>query len=274
MSARPSTRFWMPAALPGVSCLTATFTEQRFPPHVHDALVIAVTESGGACYSSRGRSDEATAERLLVFNPAEPHWGHMGSSRHWRYRAWYLDARALAVIEGQTGSRTPGFTANAVADPDLIAAFVRAHRELERGDGSRAREQLVEACGTLFARWGCGDTPLLRTGSGDRAIVDRALATIHARSRDGVTLDTLADAAGVSPFQLIRLFRRFTGMPPHAHLVRARLHDALRRIRRGAVLAEAALAAGFFDQPAMTRAFRRAYGITPGQYRDAVRAGR
>ena len=165
-------------------------------------------------------------------------------------------------------------TANAVADPDLIAAFVRAHRELERGDGSRASEELVEACGTLFARWGCGDKPLPRTGSGDRASVDRALATIHARSRDGVTLDTLADAAGVSPFQLIRLFRRFTGMPPHAHLVRARLHDALRRIRRGAVLAEAALAAGFFDQPAMTRAFRRAYGITPGQYRDAVRAGR
>lgn len=264
----------MPPELPGVSCLAAAFTAQHFPPHSHDALVIAVTEAGGARYSSRGQSDEAAVDRLLVFNPAEPHAGHMRDSPHWRYRAWYLTAPALDAIERQTSVRVPGFTSNAFADPALIVGFAAAHRELERGNADRAREGLIEACGTLFGRWGCDRRPALQATSSHRRIVDVALATIRARAREGVSLETLAEGAGLSCFQLIRLFRRFTGMPPHAHLVRARLHDALRRIRNGEALAVAAIEAGFFDQAALTRAFRRTYGITPGQYRQAVRSSR
>lgn len=266
-----STRFWMPPELPGVSCLVARFTAQHFPPHSHEALVIAVTEAGGSRYTSRGRSDEATASQLLVFNPVEPHAGHMRGSRGWHYRGWYLSEHALQAMAADTGRRyVPGFTGNAVADPSLIAAFLHAHRELEHGDPALAREQLVEACGHLFARWGAdGSTPTaVRV---DRTHVDRALRVIRDRFREGVNLDALARAEGLSPFQLIRQFRRVTGMPPHAHLVRARLHHAVARIRRGADLTEAALDAGFFDQAALTRAFRRVYGITPGQYRQAVR---
>ncbi len=261
----------MPPELPGVSCLVARFTAQHFPPHSHEALVIAVTEAGGSRYTSRGRSDEATARQLLVFNPVEPHAGHMHGSRGWHYRGWYLSERALQAMAADTGrQRVPGFTANAVTDPSLIAAFLSAHRELEHGDPALAREQLVEACGHLFSRWSA-DASAPVAAPHDRTHVDRALRVIRDRFREGVDLDTLARAEGLSPFQLIRQFRRVTGMPPHAHLVRTRLHHAVGRIRRGAGLTEAALDAGFFDQAALTRAFRRVYGITPGQYRLAVR---
>lgn len=266
-----NTRFWMPPELPGVSCLVARFTDQHFPAHSHDALVVATTELGSSRYTSRGRTDEATRDRLLVFNPVEPHAGHMRGSRVWHYRAWYFTDRAMRSLAADTGrTRVPGFTANAVADPALISAFQRAHAELESGDLPVARERLVEACGLLFARWGA-DRPGDAGRAGDRVLVDRALASIRRRFRDGVSLDTLAADAGLSPFQLIRQFRRVTGMPPHAHLVRVRLHHAVHRIRHGASLSEAALDAGFFDQAALTRAFRRIYGITPGQYQKAAR---
>ena len=41
---------------------------------------------------------------------------------------------------------------------------------------------------------------------------------------------------------------------------------ALRLLREGLSIADAALAAGFSDQPHLTREFGRTLGMTPGQY--------
>ena len=254
-----------------MSCLEASFTTKRFPPHAHDAVVIAVTSAGGAAYASRGRHGEADPSILLVFNPTEPHAGHMGHSTSWRYRALYLDQHAIAELLPALGrSALPGFMDNAVADRRLIASFHRAHRELdEDGDPAVAREALIDACGQLFDRHASTIAP--RAGAADRTLVDRTLGAIRDRFRERITVDELAAAAGLSPFQLIRQVKRVTGMPPHAHLLRERLHEAIRRLRHGATISDAAYTAGFYDQSAMTNAFRRTYGITPGQYIRAAR---
>ncbi len=268
------TRFWQSTALAGVSCLDASFTAQHFSPHAHDALVIAVTEAGGSAYASRGRAGEADPSVLLVFNPTEPHAGHMRGSRYWRYRALYLDEVAMTpLLQGLGRSTLPGFTTNAVRDPALIAAFADTHRTLDSdGDPMLARERLLDACGRLFDRHAESAAPRRNT-TADRPLVERTLATIRDRYRERLTVDGLAAAVGLSPFQLIRQFNRVTGMPPHAHLLRARLHAAIRCLRCDVSLAEAADAAGFYDQSALTNAFRRHYGITPGQYVAAQRAG-
>jgi AraC-like DNA-binding protein len=267
---RDITRFWHARAVRGLSCLEASFTTQRFPPHAHDAVVIAATSAGGAAYASRGRHGEADPSVLLVFNPTEPHAGHMGRSTSWRYRALYLGEEAIAGLLHALGrTALPGFMTNAIADPDLIAGFARAHRELdEDGDPALAREALIDACGRLFDRHASTVAP--RAAPTDRPLVEFTLATIRQRFRERLTVDELAVAAGLSPFQLIRQVKRVTGMPPHAHLLRERLHEAIRQLEHGAALSDAAHAAGFYDQSAMTNAFRRTYGITPGQY---VRAG-
>jgi AraC-like DNA-binding protein len=263
---RQRTRYWNAATWPGLSCLDAAFTSQHFTPHSHEALVIAVTEAGGSAYKSRGRWADATPSALLVFNPAEPHCGHMRDSRYWQYRGLYFAKPALDALLRALGlTRLPGFTGNAVADARLIHAFGRAHRGLERGDPALAREQLIEACGLLFSNYAADRPPRARL-RGDRTHVDAALALIRARFRERITVDEIAAAVGLSPFQLIRQFNRLTGMPPHAHVLREHLHDAIRQMRQGAELREAAVAAGFYDQSDLTRRFRLAYGITPGQY--------
>lgn len=264
-SAGDRTRYWN-AVLPGVSCLHATFTSQHFAPHSHDALVIVVTEGGASTYTSRGVTAHATPTQLLVFNPVEPHAGHMRDTRYWQYRGLYLaDAALVSLLPALGIARLPGFTRNAFSDHRLIDAFMRLHRELDGGDPGLARERLIDACGRLFSTYS-KDAPREPDATADRTHVNRALETIRARFREPLTIDELAVSVGLSPFQLIRQFKRSTGMPPHAHLVRARLHHAIRQMRDGVCLAEAAGSSGFYDQSALTRHFRRNYGITPGQY--------
>jgi len=261
------TRYWRDPALPGFSLLAADFTTHDYAPHSHDALVVAVTEAGGAEFRSRGRTDEARAERLLVFNPAEPHSGRMGRSRRWRYRSLYAGAPAITDLARALGvEAVPYFLANRIEDPALIGTFLDLHRALDgAADDLRRHELAVAGFGALFRRHADGGSRIPR-GPRDRALLDRAVALMRERHAETLTLEDLGQAVGLTPFQLIGLFKRGTGMTPHAYLTQIRLRAATAQLHAGMGLAEAALSAGFYDQSALQNHFKRAYGITPLQY--------
>lgn len=265
------TTFWRDRRMPGMSLLHADFTTHDYGPHTHDAFVIAVTEAGGAEFSSRGTIDHMGTAKLFVSNPEERQSARMGDSARWRYRALYLEASAVDAVGAALGVKTtPYFMNNLIEDAELIARFARLHRALERGRGDdfAADERVVDAFGLLFRRHGTGGSrpePAPR----DRAIVRRVIEAMRARHADNITLEALARLSGLTHFQLIGLFKRVTGLTPHAYLVHVRLNEACRHLKRGAPLAEAALASGFCDQSALTKHFKRSFGITPLQYATA-----
>lgn len=259
--------------MPGLSLLQADFTAHDYAPHSHDALVIAVTEAGGAEFTSRGHTDEAHENVLLVFNPDEPHSGRMGRSRRWRYRSLYLDEAAIAAMGEAVGVRvSPYFLHNLYGDAGLIEAFTQLHMALERdGDALQRQELLTESFGLLLRRYSS-----LRGGMDtdpeDRQLFRRLLPVLRERHGERLVLQDLAGPVGLTPFQLIRLFRRVTGMTPHAYLVQIRLQAAAAALQARKPIAEAALTAGFFDQSALNKHFKRVYGITPRQYVAALAA--
>lgn len=268
-------RYWNASGVEGLSCLHADFTTHDYAPHQHDAFVVAVTESGGSEFKSRGRSDEARESVLLVFNPAEPHSGRMGRSKSWRYRSLYLTQPAIEVITTDLGIARPAyFMRNVLGDPDLIAAFARLHRLLDDGrDPLEERELLVASFGRLFARHGDG-TRSIPAAPRDQAAVSRVakrMASQHAEA--GLSLNEMGLWVDMTPFQLIHLFKRTVGLTPHAYLTQLRLKAAIRQLKAGAPIAEAALASGFYDQSALNRHFKRSFGITPLQYQRAGAAG-
>ncbi|MFS3134920.1 AraC family transcriptional regulator [Gluconacetobacter sacchari] len=82
------------------------------------------------------------------------------------------------------------------------------------------------------------------------------------------TIDAMARLAGISPSRLHALFRAETGLPPRAWLNAHRVARIQSWLRDGSEpLAALALRAGFCDQSAMTRAFVRETGMTPGRFR-------
>jgi hypothetical protein len=168
------TRYWWDRHLSGLSLMHADFTAHDYPPHSHEAFVVAVTELGGSIIKSRGAVEEARHSRLFVFNPAEPHAGWMGWSRHWRYRSLYLTRPAIGEVARGLGIETvPYFTRNMFGDQSLIAAFLELHLALEEGrDLMRERELLIGSFGELFRRHGSGGDRIDRAPR-DRATLDR-----------------------------------------------------------------------------------------------------
>ncbi|MDM9560119.1 helix-turn-helix domain-containing protein [Bordetella petrii] len=267
-------RYWWDRHTPGLSLMCADFTTQAYPPHTHDGFVIAVTEAGGSVIKSRGVVEEARSSTLFVFNPAEAHAGWMGHSERWRYRSFYLTQSAIdAVARGLGVAEVPYFTRNRFGDADLVDGFLALHRALEDGrDLFRERELLVSTFGRLYRRHGSGGGRI-EAPPRDRALLRLVTDLVHQRHAEDLRLEDLSAAAGLTPFQLIGLFKRGVGMTPHAYLVQARLKRACHYLRRGMPIAQVAGATGFYDQSALTRHFKRCYGITPLQFARAAQHG-
>jgi AraC-like DNA-binding protein len=266
------TTFWQSPNMPGMSLLCADFSHHDYGPHTHDAFVIAVTEAGGAEIRSRSIAQKVGPSTLFVSNPEERQSARMGGRERWRYRSFYLTRPAIDDVARRFGVQSvPYFTGNMLDDSDLIDRFGQLHRVLEtNSDRFLADELAMDAFGKLFARHGSGGhrpEPAPRSGTLPKQLIE----LMRERHAENLNLDELAEFAGLTSFQLIKLFKRTVGLTPHAYLIHIRLNAACRHLKRGHSVVESALTAGFCDQSALNKHFRRCYGITPLQFANAVR---
>jgi AraC family transcriptional regulator len=103
--------------------------------------------------------------------------------------------------------------------------------------------------------------------------MDRARRHIEGNLDGPLSLDEIADAAGLSPYHFSRLFAGRYGFTPMAYVRARRLEGAAERLRSGprTSLIDLALDCGFDSQEGFTRAFTRIFGVSPGRYRAGDR---
>jgi AraC-like DNA-binding protein/PAS domain-containing protein len=100
------------------------------------------------------------------------------------------------------------------------------------------------------------------------ALTQRIREYIDAHLHEKVTLEAMAETAGLSPHHFARAFRQSVGMPPHQYLLQRRLDAAERMLRNTDLpLSEIALRSGFSDQSHLARHFRRLTGLPPSELR-------
>jgi AraC family transcriptional regulator len=102
--------------------------------------------------------------------------------------------------------------------------------------------------------------------------VQRAAALMETNFASKLTVDLLARTSGLSAYHFSRLFHRLVGFSPHQYLLRCRLRHAkalLLEAGDGRSLTEVAAECGFADQAHLARHFRRAYRVSPLEFRRA-----
>lgn len=100
------------------------------------------------------------------------------------------------------------------------------------------------------------------------ARVTQAVRRIECHPDEPLTLEALAQEAGLSPFHFLRLFERVTGTTPHQYVLRARLREAVTRLTtEPAKVIDVALDCGFGDVSNFNRAFRAEFGVSPKAWR-------
>ena len=209
-----------------------------------------------------------------MWDPSAAHSGSPLDSGPWEARLMVIELPDLMALTADPDSEPDlDFPDPVVRDSALTTDFLRLHRVMD-GPASTLERQ------SMLATWlqdAATRSPTWRQRTAHRRVtrkdiaVRRACEYLRDNPMTNVTLDQLADAAGTSKFQLVRLFRSAFGVPPHAFQVSQRVGAARRLLERGVNPSEVAVRVGFFDQSHLHRHFQPRLGMTPRQYADAFR---
>jgi AraC-like DNA-binding protein len=269
-----SARIWRPfhPGDPAVVCVHARGTG-AVPLHAHEQLQLTIPLAPCRFVDGRGHVHTLGPGQTAVILPSELH-GVAGDGAPWETLEMLIEP---AVASGLADAGRRARPAAAGREPDeaaphaevhtIVAALVGSLRQSLRAEHVEAR--LMAAVGRLLA----GVTPpapvpddVTRTASG----VERARAYLCAHVAEAVDLNTLARAAFLSKYHLVRAFARAHGLTPHAYQMQLRLARARALIERGTGISHATYAAGFADQSHLTRRFREYFGYTPAAYARAL----
>ncbi len=264
-------RSWSPGISGVPEVFHARYTDHAYGSHVHQAWTLLLVDDGVIAYGLAGRAQGAQRRQAILLPPFVPHDGRTVDAQGFRKRVVYLTTDRFG--EEHIGRAVDRPT---VEDPRVARWMDRFHRALLAQDRFEAESWLALVLEGLHRHLG-------QPGSEEfdarryRRTATRLRDILEERAQDRLVLEDLARELQVTPTHLTRAFRTYFGISPHKYLVARRVDSARRLILQGSGLADAAVDAGFHDQPHLTRHFKAVLGMTPGAYRRAVdrpRAGR
>lgn len=259
-----SARLWRSFHQPGIELFKANFRRFTFDRHSHPQLAIGVIESGAEGIHYRGGKVVAPAGSLLLIDSDEMHTGFAADSDGYRYRMFYFDLDLIDDVARALGVRgSVHFGDASVADSLCFGLLQRLHHRMEvvRPDDALAEQSdVIHALSVLLHRYANGRS--IEEAS-DAPGLNLAREYLSDNVGNNVSLDELAQVAGLSRTALIQNFCRRYGLTPHAWHMRARAERAKRLLLDGRRPAEVAFQLGYSDQPHLTRLIKRYYGVTP-----------
>ncbi|HEY9764071.1 MAG TPA: AraC family transcriptional regulator, partial [Trichocoleus sp.] len=243
-----------------------------FGKHFHEAYTIGLNEGGQGSFYYQGKTWCTSPQSLNLINPGAVHTGKAEVETGWVFRNLYLSVPAVELLLPQLdwlGRGLPYFRQPIVCDRTLGTAFSRLFQALSEPTPLLEQQScLLTVLYQLFKHHAEpryeGPSPRSETNA-----IALVRAYLEAHYTDPVSIETLAQMVSLSPYYLIRSFHRQVGVPPHQYQRHWQLLQAKRALRTSKSLTEVALAHGFYDQSHLNRHFKRAFGVTPGQYRQS-----
>lgn len=274
-------------------------------PHFHDEYLICAQIRGEEECQVSGKTQRFFAGDVVLINPQQVHTGNQTGNEELEYLSLYVDRGLVERLAAELGAPTssPEFTVVKTGpQPELVARLVellalvreqRSHRlfphpqappdpEIDVPDDHvhphaprfgdlGVDSALGEVVLHAFEEFSNLRQPMLRSTNrvGHRKIARSVeyIRSLDDRQPPAVTLDELAEVAGLSKYHFLRQFSQVVGMTPGAYLRTLRLCHAARKLRTTDMpILEVALSVGFADHPSFSRAFARHMGMTPSEY--------
>lgn len=260
-------RFRFGAGADGIERLDASLRGEAFSPHRHDTYAIGITLAGVQCFRYRGERRYCTPGEAHILHPDEVHDGVAGTDAGFRYRIVYLDPGL--VQEALGGGPLPFVPDPVIKRRDVPSALVGAVRGFDDPIDDAGRVEIASALAGMVASHAAARpardcrVPLEALGRVRRLISDDPTVRHHTSRYEEVS--------GLDRWTIARQFRAVYGTSPTRYRTMRQLDRARTIIIAGRPLAEVATLAGFSDQSHLSRMFKRAYGLTPARWANAVR---
>jgi AraC-like DNA-binding protein len=226
--------------------------------------------AGSSVNSQAGRDTALSTGDFTLCDTTRPYLLSFNQETHFlvvRLPAADLKRR-LANAEDLVSLRCPGGAGRSA----ILTSFLQTvSREASHSDDVDWADDVASVIADLVAL-GCRGLSVDQPHEITNELQQRVLATIDRNLRDAdFGMQQLASQIGIAPRSIQRMFAA-RGSTPTAYILKRRLAEAARGIELGhGSITEIAMQYGFNDLTYFGRAFRRAFGCAPSEYRRRLR---
>jgi AraC-like DNA-binding protein len=263
--------FWRDERMPFVELRKVTDGRQVcYALHSHPHWSLGAIISGKSTFRYRDNSFPVSAGDLVVMNPEWAHACNPIDDHPWSYLMMYIDTQWLTNLRFQAGLLpTPDWQdlhTAVLSDTRWFGRYCHlADCLLDTQFAVTDKQRELEAF-LLDLMHELATQPITQQPA-TADVLTQLARYIDQHATEDVSLETLCALSGFSEGHLIRYFKQAFGFTPHAYLVNRRVQLGQSELKQGTPIAEAALNAGFADQPHFQRAFKLRVAATPNQYR-------
>ncbi len=243
------------------------YSDFRFEKHFHNHYTILYVEKGVNVGFTENRSYQVHTGHILLINPGDLHAGHSLENEDLIFKSLRIDpdiAHRLCVENEVNTGGDIYFDIEPISDPGI--AHILSSILGDRTACFHTDEKITRLLVPLISKH---SNQKIRRKYDDHP-VERAHQYIHDNLDKNFSLDQLAKAAYISPFYLIRQFRRKYGLTPFQYLRNLRIEKAKHLLETRSI-SEVAVEVGFFDQSHFLKHFRKVEGEMPSRYTRGIR---
>lgn len=257
--------------LPSVELFRTNGIDRPITRHIHFVFSISIVEAGLRLHETPSGKYLATPGSIILVNTGETHSSSIpdGYDSSYFSRSIRVDPLLIQEINLQVTGRkcdTVDFQNPVIYDLDLFQQILELNKVLYGPAPKLEKEvRLLEVIAQLYDRH--SKRGIMTTSfSSESKPISRICEYLNNCFNENVSLNKLSEIADLSPFYLSRVFSKAKGIPPHAYLMQIRLRKATEYLAAGKSLVDVAIETGFCDQSHFQKAFKKKFGITPGQY--------
>ncbi|MFP9098079.1 AraC family transcriptional regulator [Flavobacterium sp. RHBU_24] len=245
-------------SLDGITLTDTVYTHRKVDWHYHEHAYFTFILEGNVIEGNKKEVYNCTPGTLLFHNWQEPHYNikpdgftrgfHVEIEKHW------FDSLGISSSDLQ-GSLT-------ISNPDsklLMYKIFRANKLDGNGSGLATETLLIELLCNLYL-----DD---KTSGKNPKWVQVVNEILHDRVADSLTLQYLAETAGIHPVHLSRDFSKYFHCTLSEYTRKLKVEKALSLIAlKTQSLTEIAYECGFSDQSHFTRCFKEVNGLNPSAH--------
>lgn len=254
--------------LPQIEIRIANRSNACYDAHSHDEFSFGLIDRGQATYTNLGKNNQIGRGDIVTINPSDV---HSCNPEHgdWSYKMLFVDSLWMGSIQQQIlGSRASDYSAflnHYERNERVKRSFSALYNSLMVEDSVlEAEARLYDFIDVCFYRSSTSTRLNLPSQPHLSRVKEKLLDNVDIN----LSLSDLADEVGVSQYHLIRSFKQYYGLSPHAYLLDERIKRAKQMLKLGATIVDTSTSLGFSDQAHFQRNFKKRTAVTPKLYQS------
>lgn len=253
--------------LPFLEAKQSMRSDLAYHKHFHEEYSIGLIDKGTTNAWCDGKLLQVDEGRLISFPPKMIHACQPQEDSDWEYKMLYIKPEWFQGLKQREIDQL--YIPYLLEDGKNKACRLHLNRTMDaiarKGTPLEIETILIELLHALVSQ-NSSDLEHEVLANNDQKYVKSIKEYLHAHFAEHVTLEMLENETGISRFHLVRLFKKWSHLPPHAYQILLRINHAKAELAKQRAIADVAAEVGFYDQSHFAKAFFKIVGATPQKY--------